>query len=207
MGKNTYPFTIRNSTPEYAVKLRQLKYAHVNAELEKIRESKRSTTQITPVPYKNLVIPDNLLPFVTDGPLFSSSGKLLETINGAYLNRLRDLKKQAAAQAEQHKITEINDLTRFQDIYHRKMSGLLTSIRELGESSSDTDSSSANQSWQSLKRARLAKKLSNFKLPFVSVIDVNQPHHTNNQNQHARMDNPSLKRKTPCPEYMSDSDL
>ncbi|CAG8629781.1 uncharacterized protein OCT59_013245 [Rhizophagus irregularis] len=89
----------------------------------------------------------------------------------------------------------VRDLTRFQNTYHQRISSLLTSIRELDELSSDTDSSSASQSWQSIKQARLLKRYYKFEVPFTTVINVNQPHYADTRNQYMRMVNPSLKRK------------
>lgn len=66
------------------------------------------------------------------------------------------------------------DLTRFQNTYHQRILSLLTSIREIDESSSDTDSSLASQSCNQLNRHVYWKGIINFMyLSHQSLISTN----------------------------------
>uniref|UniRef100_U9TDU8 Uncharacterized protein n=1 Tax=Rhizophagus irregularis (strain DAOM 181602 / DAOM 197198 / MUCL 43194) TaxID=747089 RepID=U9TDU8_RHIID len=125
--------------------------------------------KFTPPPVKKqnflnfLIIPDDLLPFASGGPLCTGPDKI------TYLNKLRELKR-AHDQAETHTTMKSNIV----DHFHKASSTLVESFKELDKLNTDTDSLSENQSELTLRKAQLAKTYKEFNLPYS---DINQPHY------------------------------
>ncbi|GBC26983.2 hypothetical protein GLOIN_2v1781371 [Rhizophagus irregularis DAOM 181602=DAOM 197198] len=131
----------------------------------------------TPLFLSILIIPDDLLPFVPDGPLYSRAGLELTPGSSAFVNRLRDLKynHEKAERAKTRKFNIVRDLTLYQDIYHKEMSILVedfnipySSVIDVNQPHYDTDIDAYSPGRINYKR-----------LPELHS---------------------SLKRKTPCPE-------
>ncbi|CAB4414913.1 unnamed protein product [Rhizophagus irregularis] len=159
---------IAPGTPDYLVKLRQLKRDYDMDKPVKYNKAPKSSdsksssiiSNTPPLVIKDkiLTIPEDLLPFVPDGPLYTKDFNLLTPGTSRYLNRLRDLKKahEKGIYVESQKNSYlIRDLTYYQDIYHEQMSKLAMSVKELDTPTLDTGSTSSKE-FPSLKRKTLS---------------------------------------------------